>query len=470
MIFSYKVGKVYLFKDISLPVCSGACVLLTGVENVSFSLIGGIVSGILPIQSKETLPQVEELLKVFTGELEISEGEVQKNSVYLGPDPEKHLFFSRVDEEIYAQTGRMQKQHEVLSLFGLNEGFVRRRIASLSGGEKMKLALSIAFSKSVQYIVLHGILPWLDRYGKHRLLDAIRKKVKEGRGVLVLEQEIEHLRPLAQNICFYNGQSIVPYDPELLTGEKQKIQNVSHKISQKLEKQKGSEDIVIFEGVRFRYDAGPSLLNDVSFTLKEGKMYGLVGDNGSGKSTIARLILRVERPQKGRIFIMGKDCLKIGRSDLVRKICFVGQFPEQYITLSSVDQYRRRAQHRGNTVSQKLLDSYFEKGKSYPISTLSPLELKILSIASSIGKDTRLIILDEPTWGLDLHGEHTLLDILHTVLKDSTGLALLLITHDFQFISRLRAQFLSLKDGCIQQYEKAAKITGHNFFLSQEKC
>ena len=131
MIFTYKVRDQYILENINIPLARGKIILLTGIENISFSILGGIISGLFPVEEKEALPQIEELIKYFTGELIISDGKVPSKAFYLGPDPEKHLLFSRVGEEIYAQThiGNKENQFEILSRFGLGQQFIDRKIS-----------------------------------------------------------------------------------------------------------------------------------------------------------------------------------------------------------------------------------------------------------------------------------------------------------------------------------------------------
>ena len=98
MVFSYRVGNHYILENVFIPLEKGSLTLLTGVEGIKFSLIGGIVSGLFPVEERDVFPSVEELVKYFTGELRIREGNIPSKSYYIGPDPEKHLLFSRVYE------------------------------------------------------------------------------------------------------------------------------------------------------------------------------------------------------------------------------------------------------------------------------------------------------------------------------------------------------------------------------------
>jgi len=452
MVFSYRVKDRYVLKDIQVPFERGKLTVLTGVENIPFSLIGGILSGLFPVEDSEPLPQIEELIKDFTGELEVSQGEVPPSAFYLGPDPEKHLLFSRVDEEIYAQTGRRTSQIEILATFGLGDQLHKRKISSLSGGEKMKLALCIAFSKPVECIVLHGVLPWLDKKGKICLLEQIQKTLSRKACVIILEQEIEDLLESADYVFYFDGREVISYGRDRTHSVIERIKNLSGQICDALGTKGNTHEIVRFDAVGFHYEQDGAKgfgLENISFTLSGAQVYGMIGDNGTGKSTIAKLVLRTLKPNSGSIFLLGRGSSAFGRDELVRMICFMGQFPEQHITLSTVQQYKKRALIYGNSLSARLLDAYFPGEKEYPISSLTPLELKVLLLLSSIHEETKLVILDEPTWGIDFRGEAVLLEILFMLTKEIKDISFLIISHDLCFISRLNARILWIQDGSL---------------------
>jgi len=454
MKFSYRVRGEIGLENIDVPFKQGEILVLTGVENHAFSLIGGIVAGLFPIDDREVFPQIDELIKYFAGELIIHEGNAAGDAVYLGPDPEKHLLFSRVHEEISAQLGSTKDCEKVLSLFGLGKEFAKRKISTLSGGEKMKLALNIAFSKPVHTIVLHGVLPWLDRKGKSRLFGAIEKAREHKRSVVLLEQEIDILYGKADRVLYFDGSSCIQYLPEKRLALIARISEESFSIKSALEKGGENKEILRLESIWFRYEQGEYSgfeLKDVDCVLCSSRVYGLVGDNGTGKSTIARLVLRTVHPERGKITLFEKDLATIPRAQLRQMVCFVGQFPEQFITLSEVDQYKQRAKKTDNTLSSELLRDSFPGNRTYPVATLSPIELKILLLASGISARTRLVILDELTWGIDLEGEILLLAILSKIAAEIPEMTFLIISHDMDFIRRLNAQVLLVKGGKVLQ-------------------
>ncbi len=457
MIFSYKVHNRLILKNITISLEPAKVILLTGDENRGFELLGGIVAGLFPVDVSDMVGHLEQLVRDLSGDLEIFEGSIPESSVYLGPDPERHLLFSRVDEEVYAQTGLRQNQNTVLGRFGLDASFAERRISTLSGGEKMRLALSVAFSRSVYCTVLHGVVPWLDIEGKKKLEEEIEKVRQKGGCVLILEQEIEGLLPIADDILYFKGDSIVPCDREKVAQRRESVRLILGRITQAVKKNRNMSELLQFSNVRFQYEKtlhDGFQLADISFSLQSSGVYGFIGDNGAGKSTIAKIIMGLESPVSGTVFFLGKNLKTIPRSDLVRSICYVGQFPEQQITLSTVDQYRKKACRAGNEISEALLRGYFDDEWRYPIAQLSTLDMKILCIAAFICEDTRLVILDEPTWGIDAEGESRLCEILLEIVSRVSGVSILIISHDQGFIRALNAQILRLDRGRIYLYNE----------------
>ena len=459
MIFTYKLDDKPILQDIEIPLQQSSFVILTGVENQAFSLIGGIVAGLFPLGHDEQVPRLEELIRIFKGTLELKEGNLPGSTVYLGTDPERHLLFSRVDEEVGARPALSESPEAVLALFHLPQSFLERRISSLSGGEKMRLALAIAFSKRAECTVLHGVVPWLDDDGKKCLLKEIETARSEGRDVLLLEQEIDSLKTYADRVLFFNGQSLNSSTKAIEVRFGEEVQRASQVVKSQFSEKGGDDYAVEFRAVDFRYDEAEQQgfhLENLSFQLKNSRIYGLIGDNGTGKSTIANLILRLERPLHGEIFVHGRLLESMSRRDIMEQVCYVSQFPEQQIVLSSVQQYRYSMDKREGTLSIDLLDSYFDTLKAYPLSLLTQLEMKILTLASSVSERTRIVILDEPTWGIDSDGLKTLLMFLDRILQVLTEPTIVIITHDYSFIKLLGAVVLQLnQNGLLAEYRES---------------
>lgn len=224
---------------------------------------------------------------------------------------------------------------------------------------------------------------------------------------------------------------------------------------------------------RFRLTGGAEVhaVNDVSFTLAAGETLGLVGESGSGKSTIGRCVLRLAAPSAGRLQFQGTDITTLPERALrpMRKTMqIVFQDPwgalnprlsaralieeplKLHTTLSSAER-RDTATELGRQVRlpQKMLDRYPAE--------LSGGQLQRVCIARAIATKPALIVLDEPTSSLDLSVRAGILDLLFE-LKQSTGAAMLFITHDLGTLKLIADRVLVLYLGRVVEAGTAAMI------------
>ncbi len=455
MKFSYTVDGSEVLKDIEIDFDSSFPVVITGVENFSLAILGGILSGLFPIEREESFPQIEHLMKYFSGELRIENGEKIDEGAYIGVDPDRHILFSTVSEEIKAQLGFEVDVCEILDTFGLDCAFKGRKILTLSGGEKVKLALSILFNKEAKNIVMHGVVPWLDQKGRDLLLKRIVQVQKRGKKIFIIDQKIELFKNINAKFYYFNGLTLKPFNSEHVRGIKDELKRKSYEVKSRLslslDKNFDSFDSVVeFKDVFFDYNrkAGDkNLIDGVNLTLIESYIYGLTGENGSGKSTLAKMIMRIVKPDRGEIYLGGKNLKNIRRTDILKYVCYVGQFPERQLVYGDVEQYRERSKSLKNDISVELLNRYFDQDRDYPISYLDPLQLKFLLLFSSIGKNTRLVILDEPTWGIDIDGQIKIVEAIGQIFNLIKSVSVVLISHDREFLSSLVHKTVLLKDG-----------------------
>jgi cobalt/nickel transport system ATP-binding protein len=205
--------------------------------------------------------------------------------------------------------------------------------------------------------------------------------------------------------------------------------------------------------IRFKYNSQP-VFDELDFVLNEGDRIGLVGANGTGKTTLCHMIMGLLKPTNGHIEIFGQvreteaDFAKIrGRvgflfqdsedqlfcPTVIEDVAFgpmnMGKTPEQAKTIVK-------------TVLQKLQLEGFENRVTYQ---LSGGEKRLVSLATVLAMDPEILILDEPTGGLD---EQTT-DILVRVLNDQTDLSYMIVSHDLDFIQRTTSKIYKLEHGKI---------------------
>ncbi|RYD78488.1 MAG: ABC transporter ATP-binding protein [Sphingobacteriales bacterium] len=165
--------------------------------------------------------------------------------------------------------------------------------------------------------------------------------------------------------------------------------------------------IVSVNNLHKQFD-GVKAVNDLSFTVNKGDVYGFLGQNGAGKSTTIRMMLTLIKPDSGSINILGKE-LAANRNEILQQTGAIIERPDMYKYLSAYDNLSIFARLSGIKTSRKLLMDQLERvglaqragGK---VKTFSQGMKQRLGIAIALVHNPQLIILDEPTNGLDPQG------------------------------------------------------------------
>jgi len=149
-------------------------------------------------------------------------------------------------------------------------------------------------------------------------------------------------------------------------------------------------------------------VDDLSFTVREGDVYGFLGQNGAGKSTTIRMLLTLVAPTAGSIEIFGYN-LPDHRNEILRRVGAVVEKPDLYKYLSAYDNLKLFAKLSGIKYTNQLLMQQLEMvglaARAHDkVKTFSQGMKQRLGIAVALVHDPKLIILDEPTNGLDPQG------------------------------------------------------------------
>lgn len=219
------------------------------------------------------------------------------------------------------------------------------------------------------------------------------------------------------------------------------------------------EDAVEFSSVQFGYDAGKQVLQDVSFAIKQGEKFALVGESGQGKSTIANLMLRFYEPQSGSISISGQNMSDLTQDSLRSNIAVV--FQESLLfsgTIMENIRYGKPNASKEEVIAAAKAANAYEFIKDLPEQfesmigergvKLSGGQKQRIAIARAMLKDAPLIILDEATSSLDSKSEVLVQEGLDHLLKDRTSI---IIAHRLSTIANAD-HILVLSGGKIAQY------------------
>lgn len=208
------------------------------------------------------------------------------------------------------------------------------------------------------------------------------------------------------------------------------------------------------ENLTYIYEDGTCALNDVSLQLNH-QITGLLGANGSGKSTMFLNILGVYKPKHGQIILDGKP-LKYGKKDLLdyrQYVNLVMQNPDQQIFFNRVyDEVAFALRNMGlseDEVDRRVVKSLASVGLSdlgeKPVHLLSYGQKKRVAFASVLAMNTKVLLLDEPTAGLDPKMKNEMKDLIYQ-LKDQ-GKHLLISSHDMDFMYEVCDYYYVLSRG-----------------------
>jgi ABC-2 type transport system ATP-binding protein len=221
---------------------------------------------------------------------------------------------------------------------------------------------------------------------------------------------------------------------------------------------------VSLEGVYKVYNKIP-VVNDLSFQIEAGEMFGLLGPNGAGKSTTIRMLITLTQPTQGRIEIAGYDISR-HRDQVKRNIGVVLQQISVDGDLSVWEnmEFHGRMQHIPNPKRQKLIDRWLEyvelaDRKESLVKTLSGGMKRRLQIARALLHQPQILFLDEPTVGLDPQTRRRLWEIIRDLNRQ--GMTILLTTHYME-----EAEFLCDRIG-IMEAGKLIELGTMDYFRSK---
>lgn len=228
-------------------------------------------------------------------------------------------------------------------------------------------------------------------------------------------------------------------------------------------KNKGCD--ICFENVGFSYNDGEKVLDNVSFTAKQGEVTALVGPSGGGKTTVSRLAARFWDINKGKITVGGMDISKIDPEALMSLYSIVFQDVTLFnnTVMENIRLGKKDATYEEVIAAAKLanVDEFVEKLPDKWNSNigengceLSGGERQRISIARAFLKDAPIILLDEATASLDVENETAIQTALSRLIKNKT---VMIIAHRMRTVSGAD-KIVVLKDGVVAEQGRPDKL------------
>ncbi len=192
------------------------------------------------------------------------------------------------------------------------------------------------------------------------------------------------------------------------------------------------------------------LVQDISFSVNQGEVVGLVGPNGAGKTTIIKLILGLVKITKGNVYINGLDIEK-NFVKAIEKVGAIVENPDLYMYLSGYDNLKITANNYKNISKERINEVIkivgLENRIKDKVSTYSLGMRQRLGIAEAIINNPQLLILDEPTNGLDVEGIIEIRNLIKELSKK--GIAILVSSHNLSEIGNICSRIIAVKNGKI---------------------
>ena len=196
--------------------------------------------------------------------------------------------------------------------------------------------------------------------------------------------------------------------------------------------------MISFEHVSAAYTAETPILNDVSFTIEDGEFIAFVGTNGAGKSTTMRLINGLLKPTAGQVLIDGTPTTQLKTSELARRVGFLFQNPDRQICCNSVRdelEFGFKAQGALTDEARARVDAIIDEFGFDPDAEpylLNRGTRQLRALASIIVMEPPVIVLDEPTTGLDFRECQKVMEIVARLHRE--GKTIVMVCHDMEVV------------------------------------
>jgi len=213
-------------------------------------------------------------------------------------------------------------------------------------------------------------------------------------------------------------------------------------------------------------------VNNISFTVYKGDVLGFLGPNGAGKSTTIRMLLSLIKPSSGHIKIFG-EALSTKRRNILRRVGALVEKPDFYLYLSAYQNLKLLAGISGVKIQDSRIWEMLElvklKDRAHSkVKTFSHGMKQRLGIAQTLMHDPELIILDEPTTGLDPQGMKEVRELILHLSKDK-GKTIFLSSHILKEIEETASRLIIINKGSVQvEGETAALLKSENHSVTFE--
>jgi len=487
--FKYASQDKATLKGINLRIEKGEKIVIIGPSGSGKSTLGQCLNGLIPHAIKGEMSG-----SLTINDTPVSGLRMQDYSETVGTvlqDTDSQFVGLSIGEDIaFALENNMISQAEMLPIVQKTaamvdlEDLLDHSPYALSGGQKQRVSLAGILVDDTDILLFDEPLASLDpKTGKAtiEIIDQLHQDT--GKTVIIIEHRLEDVlhRHVDRVILMERGQIIADMSPdELIVSPLLQVHGIREPLYitalkaakcpisisdnpayiEKMDLQKyqtpltnwfntqapivkpqASEVLLEINDLTYSYTGEKNALEDISFSINRGEFVSILGKNGSGKSTITKLIMGVIAPDTGSIKLNGEDLADLSIFERAQKIGIVMQNPNHMISNHMIfDEVAFGLRNRGHDeafVEEKVLEVLglcgLIKHRHWPIEALSYGQKKRVTIASILALEPELLILDEPTAGQDHRNYTSMLSFIQTLNK-KLGITVLIISHDMHLV------------------------------------
>lgn len=518
--FSYKDQAACALDGINLELGEGEFVVVMGPSGAGKSTLCCTMNGLIPHFLRGKLEGRVTVLGKDTRQAKVSQ--LARDVGLVFQDFETQLFSTNVELEVAfgpENFGLPRKEiaarvREALATVRLS-GMERRQPMTLSGGQKQRLAIASVLSLAPWVVCMDEPTTDLDPIGKHEVFDAAaRLRAARDVTMVIVEHETEEALAADRLLVMQGGRISRQGSPrEVLAdadaleeagiqplhvvrlfrdlGEEQVPFTVDEALDfmgvrgWRLDEQaygrllegKGGpardDPIIEVRGLHHRYPNGVTALDGIDLTVREGEFLAVVGQNGSGKTTLVKHFNGLLLPTEGRVVVGGRDTARAGVLELSRLVGYVFQNPDHQIFADTVfDEVAFGPRNFGvwpQEVRQRVEEALAAVGlagcEGADPFTLTKGERQRVAVASVLATRPRVIILDEPTTGLDYREQRGMMELIRKLNQD--GHTIIVVTHTMWVVAEYAHRVVVMKDGRVMFAGPTREVFSHEEELTR---
>ncbi|ACZ38363.1 ABC transporter ATP-binding protein [Sphaerobacter thermophilus] len=451
------------------PSGAGKSTLLRALNGLVPHFYGGVFGGRVLVQGIDTR--------------RVQPADLGRIVGFVGQDPERQTVMDRVEDEIaFGPENYGLPRHEIrlrveeaLDLLGIAP-LRDREIASLSGGERQRVVIAAAMAMRPPVLALDEPTSQLDPWSAEAVLSVLdRLHADLGTTVVIAEHRLDRVLPSAERVLLLGSDgSIVAsgpprsvaaalqyppplvrlglalgWDPLPLTVREGRrlAQSMPPPVTPLNDPSAGGDVVLEVQGVTFRYGERTTL-RDVSAVFREGTVTALMGRNGAGKTTLLKHLNGLLRPAAGRILLRGQDIAGTATPDLARTVAYLPQNPSAMLfneTVAAEVRFTLRALGLPGDVGPALEMAGVAHLAARNPRDLSTGERQRVALAAVLASAPAVLLLDEPTRGLDGEARERLIALLRRLA--GIGTCVVMATHDVELAAVCADRVLLLGDG-----------------------